>query len=169
MGYSLGAGVAIQTTIRHPEIVGKLVAVSSAVRGDGGDYPEIRAAFAGMTQAAPVIGKQIAGSPLAQLYPSADWERIIRKTGEMNQPNHDWTAEVAKITVPTLLIFADADSVQLDHIAEFYKLLGGGQRDAGMDGSLRSPNRLAIIPNTTHYTILQSPSVTQYAADFLAR
>src|SRR5690242_20350730 len=25
MGYSLGAGVAIQTTIRHPEIVGKLV------------------------------------------------------------------------------------------------------------------------------------------------
>ena len=169
MGYSLGAGVAIQTTIRHPEIVGKLVAISAAVRGDGGDYPEVRAAFAGMSQAAPMIGQQIAGSPLGALYPTANWEAIILKTGEMNQPNHDWTADVAKIKAPTLLMFADADSVMLDHIAEFYKLLGGGQRDAGMDGSLRSPNRLAIIPNATHYNILQSPSVSQYATDFLAQ
>ena len=57
----------------------------------------------------------------------------------------------------------------LEHMAEFYKLLGGGQRDAGMDGSLRSPNQLAIIPNATHYNILQSLSVTQYATDLLAQ
>jgi len=52
-------------------------------------------------------------------------------------------------------------------MVELYKLLGGGQRDAGLDGSLRSPNRLAIIPNTTHYNILGSAAVTQFALEFL--
>jgi len=74
---------------------------------------------------------------------------------------------VAGIEAPTLLIFADADAIRPEHMVEFYKLLGGGQRDAGIDGSLRSPNRLAIIPNTTHYSILGSPEVTQFALEFL--
>jgi hypothetical protein len=36
-----------------------------------------------------------------------------------------------------------------------------------MDGSLRSSNRLAIIPGVTHYTIMGSPAVTQFATEFL--
>jgi pimeloyl-ACP methyl ester carboxylesterase len=169
MGYSMGGGVAIQTTIRHPELVRKLVAISVSVRGDNGDYPEVRAAFPGIIQGAAAIGQQIAGSPLATLYPNVNWETVMRKTGEMNQPNHDWTADVAKIKVPTLIVFGDADSVMLEHMVEFYKLLGGGQRDAGMDGSLRSPNQMAIIPNATHYNIVGSPIVTQVATQFLAQ
>src|SRR5918998_3277641 len=35
MGYSLGGGVALQTAIRHPEAVRKLVVVSSPFRRDG--------------------------------------------------------------------------------------------------------------------------------------
>jgi pimeloyl-ACP methyl ester carboxylesterase len=167
MGYSTGAGVALQIAIRHPERVGKLVAISMAYRADG-DYPEVRAAFDAMPQVAPAIARQIARSPLARLYPEIDWERMMRKTGEMNQPAHDWSKGVAAMAAPTLLIFADADSIQLDHMTSFYKLLGGGQRDGGMDGSGRSVNRLAIIPNRTHYDLLSSPLVTQCAADFLA-
>jgi hypothetical protein len=45
--------------------------------------------------------------------------------------------------------------------------LGGGQRDAGVDGSLRTASRLAIIPNTTHRSILGSPSLTLFATEFL--
>jgi pimeloyl-ACP methyl ester carboxylesterase len=167
MGYSTGAGVALQIAIRHPDRVGKVVAISMAYRADG-DYPEVRAAFDSMPQAAPAIATQIARSPLARLYPEIDWERMMRKTGEMNQPAHDWTKKISAMESPTLLIFADADSIQLDHMTSFYKLLGGGQRDGGMDGSGRSVNRLAIIPNRTHYDLLSSPEVTQFAADFLA-
>jgi pimeloyl-ACP methyl ester carboxylesterase len=36
MGYSLGGGVALQTAIRHPELVRKLVVVSTPFRRDAG-------------------------------------------------------------------------------------------------------------------------------------
>ena len=42
MGYSLGGGVALQTAIRHPEVVGKLVVVSTPIRRNA-FYPEILA------------------------------------------------------------------------------------------------------------------------------
>src|SRR3982074_2565307 len=40
MGYSLGGGVALQTAIRHPELVGKLVVVSAPIRRSA-FYPDI--------------------------------------------------------------------------------------------------------------------------------
>lgn len=169
MGYSLGGGVALQLAIRHPGKVDRLVAISIAFRAEGGNYPEVREAFRQMPAQAEMIGGQLASSPLAALYPDVDWVRMMRKTGEMNLAAHDWSRDVATIAAPTLLIFGDADSITLEHMIEFYKLLGGGQRAAGLDGSLRSTNRFAVIPNTTHFTILGSPVVTQFATDFLAQ
>ena len=101
------------------------------------------------------------------LFRSVNWETVFRKTGELANRSYDWSASVAAIKAPTLLMFADADAIRPEHIVEFYKLLGGGQRDAGLDGSLRSPSRLAIIPNTTHMTILGSAAVTEFATAFL--
>ena len=57
-----------------------------------------------------------------------------------------------------MLIFADADAVRPEHIVELYKLLGGGQRDAGQDGAGRSVNQLAVLPGLTHYSIATSPA-----------
>ena len=155
MGYSLGAGVALQVAFRHPQLVEKLVSVSVAFSTEG-DYPEGRQAFAQLPSMAAEYGKQLAASPLAQLYPGVDWETMFRKTGEMGQGERDWTEGVNSITAPTLLVFADADSIRPEHIVEFWKLLGGGQRDAGFDGSQRPASQLAI-PNTTHYNLIQSP------------
>lgn len=166
MGYSSGALVALQTAIRHPQLVDKLIVISTAFRSDG-LYPEVLEAFAQMPSAAPMIAADVSKSPLASLYPSVNWETMFRKTGELANRSHDWSASVADIKAPTLLMFADADMMRPEHIVEFYKLLGGGQRDAGLDGSLRSPNRLAIIPNTTHLTLLGSAAVTQFASAFL--
>ncbi|HET7584958.1 MAG TPA: alpha/beta hydrolase [Gemmatimonadaceae bacterium] len=166
MGYSSGALVALQVAIRHPQFVDKLIVISAACRSDG-YYPEVREAFAQMPAAAPTIAAGVSKSPLASLYPSVNWETVFRKTGELGSRSYDWSAGVSGITAPTLLIFADADAMRPEHIAEFYKLLGGGQRDAGLDGSLRSPNQLAIIPNTTHLTLLASPAVMQDASAFL--
>lgn len=167
MGYSSGALVALQTAIRHPLLVDRLIVLSTAVRSDG-LYPEVLEAFAQMPSAAPRIAADVSTSPLASLYPSVNWETVFRKTGELANRSYDWSTSVAGIKAPTLLIFADADMMRPEHVVEFYKLLGGGQRDAGFDGSLRSPNRLAIIPNTTHLTLLGSPAVMQFASAFLA-
>lgn len=167
MGYSSGALVALQTAIRHPQLVDRLIVVSAAFRSDG-YYPEVLKAFAEMPSAAPMIGAEVSKSPLASLYPSVNWETMFRKTGELANRSFDWSASVAGIKAPTLLIFADADAIRPEHVVEFYKLLGGGQRDAGLDGSLRSPNHLAIVPNTTHYSILGSAAVTRFAPAFLS-
>lgn len=168
MGYSLGAAVALQVAIRHPELVEKLVSVSVAFRADG-NYPEVRQAFAQMPGMAAEIGQQIAASPLAQLYPDVNWETMMRKSGEMNQPDHDWTEGIKAIKAPMLLVFADADSIRPEHMVEFWKLLGGGQRDAGFDGSQRPASQLAIIPNTTHYNLIHSPLLPEAATAFLTQ
>ncbi len=171
MGWSLGGGVAYQLAIRHPERVGKLIAISMNVRSDG-NFPEVEAAFEAMPDMAAQIAQGVAQSPLGALYPDADWEAIFRKTGEMNQHGYDWSADIAGITAPTLLIFSDADMMHPEHIVEIYKLFGGGTRDAGVDGALRpTPNQLAIIPDTTHYDLMlkATNSATDYANAFLAK
>jgi pimeloyl-ACP methyl ester carboxylesterase len=164
IGYSLGGGVALQATIRHPDLVRQLVVVSSAFKRVA-FYPEILAIFdtMGAANAAPM--KQ---SPLAKLYPNADWERLFTKIGDLQRQDFDWSRDVAKIRARTMLIFADADTYKAEHIIDFYKLLGGGQHDAGLDGSQRSPNQLAIIPDTTHYNLLATTTVAELAHQFLA-
>lgn len=74
---------------------------------------------------------------------------------------------VAAINAPTLLVFGDADAVCTAHAAQFFGLLGGGLRDGRWDGSGMSKARLAILPGTTHYTILSSPPLVSFVTTFL--
>jgi len=163
MGYSLGGGVALQTVIRHPEVVRKLVVVSAVFRRDG-FYPEVLAAF---DQMGPSAGEQIKQSPLAKMYPDVNWSRLFAKLGDLLRKDYDWSKEVSAIKAPTMLVFADADAVRSSHIVEFYGLLGGGQKDAGFDGSKRPVNQLAILPGLTHYNISASPALSAAVTPFL--
>lgn len=166
MGYSLGDGVALQTAIRHPKFVDRLVVVSHAM-SRAGWYPEVLATFDQMPANARQIAQGVKQSPLAKLYPDVNWETLFRKVGEMVSRDFDWSKAVAAISTPTMLVFADADAVRPDHVVEFYKQLGGGQRDAGLDGSLRSAARLAIVPGATHYDLLSTTEVLTLVAPFL--
>lgn len=166
LGYSMGGGVALQTAIRHPAVVGKLVVVSMTMRRDG-SYPEVLASFEQMVANAPQFGAQMQRSPLAARYPETDWTGLFAKMGDMESQDYDWSDEVAALTAPTMLIFADADSIRPDHMIAFYKLLGGGQRDAGLDGSGRPAARLAILPGTTHYDLLAFPGLAAIVSAFL--
>ncbi|MBD8871587.1 alpha/beta fold hydrolase [Rhodanobacter sp. DHB23] len=166
MGYSLGASVALQTAIRHPDVVDRLVIVSEAMRQDG-FYPEGVAAFKQLEANAATLGPGVKASPLGQAYPDVDWTKLFRKVGDMTKRPFDWSAEVARLQARTLLVYADADAIRPEHMVEFWKALGGGQRDAGIDGSLRPANQLAILPNTTHYTIPVDPMLPEIVGRFL--
>src|SRR5882757_2324825 len=163
MGYSLGGGVALQTAIRHPEAVRKLVVVSAGFSRNG-LFPEVRAT---MDHMGPAAGEQMKRSPLNTMYPNVNWVNLFTKLGVLLRKDYDWSKEVAAIKLPTMLIYADADALYPAHIVEFYKLLGGGQRDAGLDGSGRSANQLAILPAVTHYTIAASPVLPVVVTPFL--
>jgi len=166
MGYSLGSDVALQTAIRHPDAVDRLVLVSGTMRKDGA-YPEAVAAFDQLEASAAMLGGSVKASPLGQSYPDVDWTNLFRKVGELTKRPFDWSADVAKVQARTLLVFADADFMRPEHMVEFWKALGGGQRDAGIDGSLRPANQLAIVPNTTHYTLAIDPMLPEIVERFL--
>jgi len=163
LGYSLGAGVALRSAIQHAEMLRKLVIVSAPAKRAGW-YPEV---LEGMEHMGPEAARGIPHSPLNQLYPNADWPGLFTKLGDLLRQDYDWSMDVASIKAPTMIVFADADSVRPAHVVEFFALLGGGERDAGLDGSARPVARLAILPGITHYDILSSPPLPGMITSFL--
>ena len=165
LGYSLGGGVALRTVIQYPEAVRRLVLISTPFKRDGW-YPEV---LADMAQMGPEAAQFMKQSPLSQRYPDANWLVLFAKLHDLLVRDYDWSSEAAAIKAPTMLIFADADAVRMTHIVEFFRLLGGGQKDAGLDGSRRPVARLAVLPGVTHYNILTSPLLALAVTQFLDR
>jgi pimeloyl-ACP methyl ester carboxylesterase len=168
MGYSLGAGVALRTAIQHPAAVRKLVIVSTVFRRNGW-YPEVLAA---MAQVGSESAEMMKPSPIYQTYARiaprpADWPVLLAKIGDLLRQDYDWSKELAAIQAPTMLVFGDADAIRPEHAVEFFQLLGGGQKDAGWDGSGMSQARLAILPGLTHYNISSSPALAATVGPFL--
>ena len=168
MGWSLGAGAALQVTIRHPETVRKLVVVSTVFKRDGW-YPEIRAA---MAQLGPAVAEQLKPSPLYQTYARIapkpeNWPVLVTKMGALLNKDFDWSKDIEAIKAATMLVFGDADSMPPSHVAEFFGLLGGGKKDGGWDGSGISNARLAILPGVTHYNIFAAPALLPTVTPFL--
>jgi pimeloyl-ACP methyl ester carboxylesterase len=168
MGYSLGGGVAFQVAARHPNVVRRLVLVSTPLRRNA-FYPEMLNA---QQQVGASAAEQMKGTPMWDLYMSLaprkqDFPRLLDKLGTFMATDYDFTSDVAKITAPTLVVAGDADIFPPSHAVELFGLLGGGKRDGGWDGSGRSASRLAILPGLTHYTIFAAPELGETALRFL--
>jgi pimeloyl-ACP methyl ester carboxylesterase len=168
MGFSLGGGVAVVLAIRHPELVGRLVIVSTPIRRDA-FYPEILAQQGQVTAEAAEAMKQ---TPMYQLYASIaprpeDWARLLSKLGASMKDDFDFSQKIAGITATTLIVAGDADIFPPAHAVEVFGLLGGGKQDPGWDGSGRPKARLAILPGVTHYNIAVSPALASTVVSFL--
>ena len=165
MGYSLGGGVALQTAIRHPDKVRKLIVLSAPCKRVGW-YPAV---LEGM---AAVDTTQMLGSPMYAAYAAVapnpeGFHALGNKTRALLSIAYDWSAAVAALRMPVLIAHADADSIPPAHAAEFFGLLGGGVRDAGWNGEHAPKSWLAILPGTTHYNALMSPYLPLMAQLFL--
>jgi pimeloyl-ACP methyl ester carboxylesterase len=168
LGYSFGGGVALRLGVQHPALVRKLVAAAVPFATDGW-FPSVREGFKHL---GPALAELMKPSPVYQTYASIApdpkaFPKLLEKIGALQQKKYDWSAELAKLEPPAMLVYADADAISIDHIARFYELLGGGKRDGGLDGSGRSKASLAILPGRTHYDLFEAPAFVETVNSFL--
>lgn len=168
MGYSFGGGVAFRFAAQHPEMVRRLALVSAGFAADA-FYPEMRAM---QKDVGAAMAEQMKPTPMYQSYVAVapkpdDFPRLLDAMGELMRSTFDYRDDVKKLTMPTMLVFGDSDMYRPEHIVEFYKLLGGGLRDAGWQRETMAKNRLAIIPDQTHYDIFFSPKLVATVLPFL--
>jgi pimeloyl-ACP methyl ester carboxylesterase len=151
----MGGGVAIQCAIRHPEKVRKVVSISAVIRRDGW-VKEANDMWPQLTwevfKGTPVEAEYKRLSPTPDKFPD-----FFNHVKAVALRPYDFGADKLKATkAPMFFIFGDADGVRLDQIAEMFRLKGG---EIHGDMQPRSASRLAILPDTTHVTLMNRMSI----------
>jgi pimeloyl-ACP methyl ester carboxylesterase len=168
LGYSLGGGTALRLAVQHPAKVRRLVVVSAGYARDG-YYPEM---LPQQAQVGAAIAESMKGTPMYQSYVaiaphSEEFPKLLDQLGALMRTPYDWQEDVKKLAMPVMLVFGDSDMYRPEHIVKFYQLLGGGLQDAGWMREHMSRNRLAILPNLTHYEIFMAPELARTVGPFL--
>jgi pimeloyl-ACP methyl ester carboxylesterase len=170
VGYSLGGGVAFFTAVKHPDKVRRLVMCSANMSRDA--IPTEMLEQQGQVSADAV--EFMKDTPMYRLYQQVaprpqDFGRLLDKIGDAMAIDFDYSEQVRGLSVPTLIVAADADMAPPSHYVEVFKLLDGGLRDGGWmgEGRPKGGHALAILPGLTHYNIGASPLFAAAALDFL--
>ncbi len=169
-GYSLGGGVAMHLAFKYPGTIRRLVAASANVRRDA--IPAEMLAQQG--QVSSEAAELMKDTPMYQLYHRVaprpeDFGRLLDKIGASMAKDFDFSDEVRRLQVPTLVVAADADMAPPSHYVEVFKLLDGGLRDGGWmgEGRPKGGHALAILPGLTHYNLGASSLFARVTLDFL--
>ena len=150
-GYSMGAGVALDIGMYHPEKVNKLVLQSVGITNEG-FHPGYQEMMASITP------DMLVGSPFHEEYlrlnpHPENFALLVEKVKDMVLFNQPFPAEqVRAVTAPVLTIAGDSDIVRPEHAVEVFRLTGGGVNGdiAGLPAA-----QLAVLPGTTHITTVQ--------------
>ncbi|MGH9946778.1 MAG: alpha/beta fold hydrolase [Pyrinomonadaceae bacterium] len=165
VGYSLGDGTAMMCAIRYPEKVRKVVSISAPIRRDGwvkeanDAWPNFNAE---MFKGTPQETEREKLNPIPHSFP--DFFNHIK--GAAMRPYDFGADKFAATKAPMFFINGDVDGVRMEHIAEMYRLKGGGNIHGDMQP--RSASRLAILPNTTHVELMnRMTTIIPMINDFL--
>lgn len=155
LGYSMGGSVAIRLAIDHPEKVERIVAASAGYRYD---LETMGQEFIDMI--ATITPEMFAGTPFEAEYkrlsPDPDgFPVLVKKLKALDLEFFDWSDEFARIEVPSLYVFGDADIVGLDFIAELHKA-AGGQVNGDTYGLPKT--QLLVLPGTSHTGVFFNPA-----------
>jgi len=126
-GHSDGGIVALLLGIRHPSQIGKLVASSANLSPD---------ALPAATLAGPRQVWQQADDMIKAGDQSQDWARNKQQKEMVLQEPHITSADLQKISAPTLVIGADFDAIPVRHFVEIFGAIPHAQ--------------LFIMPGATH-------------------
>jgi pimeloyl-ACP methyl ester carboxylesterase len=139
-GYSLGAMIALEFALLHPDRVDRLVLASVDYRPGDAELPPERMPTADDFQQMRDAYAAVAPDP-------GHFDDFAAKAVTMVHSHPGWTdAQLATVTARTLLLFGDRDFAPLSHAV--------GLHDALPDASL------AILPDTTHMGVMRQPDVT---------
>jgi pimeloyl-ACP methyl ester carboxylesterase len=168
MGYSFGGGAALRLAVQHPALVRRLVVVSAGFARDG-YHPDLLPMQA---QVGAAMAEAMKDTPMYRSYAAvapdvAEFPRLLDNMGDLLRTPFDWADDVRELAMPVMLVYGDSDMFRLEHIVAFYHLLGGGLRDAGWMREHMSTNRLAILPDLTHYEIFMAPQLVATVLPFL--
>lgn len=143
LGWSDGGIEALLLGLRHPDKVGKLVAMAANLNPDA-IYPETR----------KWVDDFRAGLP-ADPAKTVEGRRALKMVTLLANEPHIDPAELRKIAAPTLVVSSDHDMILLHHTVDIYENL---------------PNaNLAVLPNNTHAVPLDDPKLFNETVDrFLA-
>jgi pimeloyl-ACP methyl ester carboxylesterase len=154
VGYSLGGTVAFSFAIQHPEMLRRLVLISTVYKYTGW-MPELQAAFKTFKP------EMFENTPLKAAYEAVapdpgHWKQFLAKYMAVGSQDYNLGEDNIKaIKAPALVIMGDNDGVDLQHKADMYKLLGGGILG---DFTGLPKSELAILPGTTHVSLMMQTS-----------
>jgi len=158
---------AIRARVRDPdgrsEVGGHRVnhAAGSVVLGD---RPEL----AGAPPEGEITPEAFANTPWHHAYLKAaphpeQWAALLRKVQQLDMSG--WKpAEIKATKPPVLFMIGDSDVARPEHGVEMFRLFGGGVT-GDVVGLPRA--RLAILPGTTHVTIVHHPALASLITPFL--
>lgn len=154
-GYSMGGAVAIRLAIDHPEKVNRIVAASAGYKYDeetmGPDFMKMIGTITPeMFANTPFSAEYLRLSPHPEKFPE-----LVEKLKQLDLNTFDWSADFAKIDVPTLYIYGDADIVGMDYIARHHQA-AGGIVNGDMAGLPKT--QLLVLPGTSHIGVFFNPA-----------
>ena len=132
LGHSIGAVVALDLAMRHPDRVDRLIVASGGFDSSEEQIPDIDAAVAGTVQ--------FLGSTYGEVSPDgeAHFAVVTRKDFELSAREPRWTeADLGRIRARTLVLSADDDLTPLDHTIRMYLAIPDSE--------------LAVVPGTSHF------------------
>ncbi|TWF78051.1 alpha/beta hydrolase family protein [Pseudonocardia hierapolitana] len=163
LGFSTGAAVALDMGLKEPALVHKLVLVSP-MYDPAGMHPGLIEGLAGLQP------EMLHGTPFHEYYLAAasrpdDFGSLVEKNKDLqlNYPKHS-ASTIQSLAAPVLLVVGDSDVVRIDHVTEFFRLLGGAVNGdiAGLPQS-----QLAVLPGTTHIGVMHRPELPSIVPAFL--
>ncbi|MGO4832507.1 alpha/beta fold hydrolase, partial [Rhizobiaceae sp. 2RAB30] len=155
LGYSMGANVALQLALRHPDKVERLVVVSPSASDTGlapGHEDMVRHLSPEMFTGTPVV------ADYERLSPRPDFPALVEKIKQIELTSYDWRADLSRIKSPVLIVGGDADVVTLGHLASMHAAMGGVAH-----GDINGPSQtqLMVLPATTHMGVIADPAKLQ--------
>lgn len=139
LGHSMGAGVALELAISHPDRVRSIVPISGSLDNDG-QHPDLKDPSTYATSELMPTPEDFAAMQEAYVRLSPHPERFQDLMARMSVSIEAWKGwtgqQTAAITAPALIVVGDRDFTTVEHAAEMLRRIRGSQ--------------LAVLPGTTH-------------------